>query len=816
MATGGALLFLLSLANCGGSGGGGNNGGDNDGGEEPPVATSVTLRGVVYVQPLVSPLAQASCRFVDQQDGEQLAATTASSEGAFELSVPPDVQGFIQCQPPALPQLMLSTFVSTVGQSPGSTIPNEDVTTATTLIVDILSTTAPEDPQARKEELLAELAMAESPLVTLVEAATLLYERLLAAQLDTEASFAGAGESGEGDGGGDGGGDGADDGGAEGEAGDGGEFSPIPNAVCEFTLDREGMVGAHTALADLFADGRVDLADLQPIANLIHTTLNGERRRAISSAFAAVFPAGLGQPLQTIADGEGRYFLPLPPGVPGIIRCHPPEQANLMLTTCVRARAIDEVLRDENVTPRTTVVCDLVTDAQQASAEIDREVIKMDLLSRLGSLRILLSEDRNGNGIRDDGEVDEDNNGEFNTIARVTSDAPILEEDRDLVLLASVAITIFDTMRIERADLSAEQTFAEAREDFFTDGDFSEPLAPIAQGVDNAFMDAANQDVLGTDDVVRDVVRAATTGTLRGTVSDENGAPLAGAEVVATQNGNEVGNTTTAEDGTFSIRNIPVGETTITASLGSFESRVTTQVVAIVTIDIELSPFPQIDVDPDILMFGDVRVGETSRLPITIVNTGTAPLMVNEIEPPGTQFLLSPEPDLPVSVESGGELILDLLYRPTTAGAAFGLLRVSSNAVNAPEILIDLRGMGVPVPVPQLEVTPTMLGFGEVVVGQRRTRSLTVRNVGTADLNLTVDLDNPDAFSLPGLPALPITVEPGDMVTIDVTFEPPTDVALSGTLLLHSNAANTPATVTLRGTGIPASGSTGSTGETSQ
>jgi hypothetical protein len=239
--------------------------------------------------------------------------------------------------------------------------------------------------------------------------------------------------------------------------------------------------------------------------------------------------------------------------------------------------------------------------------------------------------------------------------------------------------------------------------------------------------------------------------------------------------------------------------------------------VAIVTIDIELSPFPQIAVDPAILMFGDVLVGASQTLEVNITNTGTAPLTLDmaDVTPAAaTAFTVQGVSELPVTIEPGMMLPLPLqvTFAPTTAGALMGTLHLRSNA---PEATVALRGIGVPIPVPLLEITPATLDFGEVVVGEEPTQTLTVRNSGTADLHLSaVALDNMAAFSLSGLPVLPTTVSPGGTVTIDVTFKPPTDDTLTGTLLLHSNVVNTPSPVTLRGTGIPETGSTGSTGGT--
>jgi uncharacterized membrane protein len=709
---------------------------------------------------------------------------------------------------------MLSTFVSTAEQSPGSTIPAEDVTAATTLIVEMLAATAPEDPQARKAQLLSDLATGEPRLTTLVDATTILYERLLADQVDTgfagDSSDAGGAESDAG------GADSADGGGAEGEAGDGGEFSPIPDAVCEFTLDQDGMIGAHTALADLLADGKVDNAALQSIAGQVHAVIDAKRRQAITAAFAELFPTGLGAPLRTIAEGgssatPGRYFLPLPVGVPGVIRCYPPEQPNLVLTTCVKARTTNEILTNQDVTPRTTVVCDLVTDAQRAQVDVGREETKTDLLSRLDTVQILLSEDRNGNGMQDAGEVDKDGDGVLNTVTRVTAEAPLSEGNRDLALLVSMATTIFDTMRIEKTRLPADQTFAEARKDFFTTGSFRASLEPLTPGVEDALLSPSNQAILGTDDVVR----AATLGTLRGTVTDERGTPLAGVQVVVSQGGEEVvveGNpATTAADGTFRIGNIPVGETTVTAGLDGFEGvSVTTSVVAIVTVTIILSPVPQIDADPLTLPFGDVMVGEHLDLPVTVRNTGTATLTLNalELETSGTpDFSLVQPPALPATVASGAVVTLTVRYEPSAVGPRRGAVHIISDAANASEITVAFSGTGAPQPAPRIDVKNAVLAFGEVEVGtEPSVKTVTISNTGTAILTLTdlgVSTSGTAQFSLGKAPTLPVNVMPGSAVTVEIAYLPAAAGVAMGTLRINSNAVNAPqVTVPLSGTGV--------------
>ena len=144
-------------------------------------------------------------------------------------------------------------------------------------------------------------------------------------------------------GGGDGpGGDGT---GASGDAGDGAVGSPIANARCEFIIGnslREGKVLYGAALADLLAYGQVKRPDLQPIAELVNAALANHTPEQITKAFGNIFPEGIGKPISAVTNEKGSYFLPIPPNVPGLVRCIPPDQENLVLGTYIKGLEVGE------------------------------------------------------------------------------------------------------------------------------------------------------------------------------------------------------------------------------------------------------------------------------------------------------------------------------------------------------------------------------------------------------------------------------------------------------------------------------------------
>ncbi len=339
----GCFVLIMNLAGCGGGGGG-----TSEGTPPPPTPRSTAVvTGTSHAGTPARPLAHAPCRFVDQQNDLVLARTTTDRVGVLELDIPVEQQGFMLCHPPGIPNLALSAFISTLGQKAGGRLTNENVTPASAVIADVIRANNPADLQARKEALQAALARGEEDITALVEAATLAYQTLLDAEIESDADF--SGDSADSDDSGDSGGS-ADGGGAEGEAGDGGEFSPLPGALCTFSLDVAGLVRANTIMADLYADGQIDRLDLQAVADPINNAIDAERRRAITRAFTALFPDGIGPFVATVADGPdsptpGRYFLPIPAGVPGVVTCTPADLDNLVLYTCVRARALNRSAR---------------------------------------------------------------------------------------------------------------------------------------------------------------------------------------------------------------------------------------------------------------------------------------------------------------------------------------------------------------------------------------------------------------------------------------------------------------------------------------
>lgn len=106
---------------------------------------------------------------------------------------------------------------------------------------------------------------------------------------------------------------------------------------------------------------------------------------------------------------------------------------------------------------------------------------------------------------------------------------------------------------------------------------------------------------------------------------------------------------------------------------------------------------------------------------------------------------------------------------------------------------------------PNIEVTPASLDFGSVNVNATLDRTLTVRNTGTAALNITGITSNNARFSVTS--ATSFTVAPGGQQIVTVRFAPTAAGVQTGTLTVASNDPAKPSvTVSLNGTGATQGG----------
>lgn len=104
---------------------------------------------------------------------------------------------------------------------------------------------------------------------------------------------------------------------------------------------------------------------------------------------------------------------------------------------------------------------------------------------------------------------------------------------------------------------------------------------------------------------------------------------------------------------------------------------------------------------------------------------------------------------------------------------------------------------------PQLSVTPSSAKFGDVPVGVPSTQTFRLTNGGTGPLSITQVNVSGSGFSAGSL-SLPISLGAGQSSIFNVQFAPTATGAVTGSVSVVSKGGNSPAAITLSGTGVAA------------
>jgi hypothetical protein len=204
------------------------------------------------------------------------------------------------------------------------------------------------------------------------------------------------------------------------------------------------------------------------------------------------------------------------------------------------------------------------------------------------------------------------------------------------------------------------------------------------------------------------------------------------------------------------------------------------------------------------LAFGSVNVGSTSAAQTaTLANSGTAPLSIATLVTGSTEFAISGGSCVAGgTVAAGASCSINLSFTPSSAGARSATLTATHNAGSSST---SLSGTGVALS-PVIGVSPTSLSFSQTVNTASSAQTVTVSNSGSAPLLLS-------ALSLSGAQAAEFSlasgttcvaggsIAAGASCSVKLTFTPAASGMRSASLAITHNAAGSPSSVTLNGSG---------------
>jgi HYDIN/CFA65/VesB-like, Ig-like domain/Abnormal spindle-like microcephaly-assoc'd, ASPM-SPD-2-Hydin/Cep192 domain 4 len=201
--------------------------------------------------------------------------------------------------------------------------------------------------------------------------------------------------------------------------------------------------------------------------------------------------------------------------------------------------------------------------------------------------------------------------------------------------------------------------------------------------------------------------------------------------------------------------------------------------------------------NPANIAFGAVLDGASASVPVTLTNTGTAAVSITAHSITGTGFTLTGW-TAPASLTAGQTTSFTVTFAPTTAGNKSGSVSITSNAPGSP-LVINLSGSETATQA-TMTTNPSPVVFGNLNVGSNSTQTVTLTNTGNAALNISAATISGSGYTM-SLTA-PKTINTGANAQFTVKFAPTTSGSSAGSIQITSNAAGSPATISLSGTGV--------------
>lgn len=215
---------------------------------------------------------------------------------------------------------------------------------------------------------------------------------------------------------------------------------------------------------------------------------------------------------------------------------------------------------------------------------------------------------------------------------------------------------------------------------------------------------------------------------------------------------------------------------------------------------------PELTAQPSPVVLPASDVGQTVTTTVDLTHTGPAdsgPLEIASLSldgPDADQFGLV-GPSLPLVLQPGDSVPVDVSLTRTTADALSASLVVDHDAPGAPTV-VPLSSFR-----PQLGASPNQISFPSTVTGNASTGQVTLTNEGDPGagpitvVESLISGSGSSSFGDSFTDGTPVVLEPGESTVVDVTFSPTVAGATTASLAFTHDGAGGTTAVTLSGTG---------------
>jgi outer membrane protein assembly factor BamB len=181
--------------------------------------------------------------------------------------------------------------------------------------------------------------------------------------------------------------------------------------------------------------------------------------------------------------------------------------------------------------------------------------------------------------------------------------------------------------------------------------------------------------------------------------------------------------------------------------------------------------------------FAPTLVGDDAFSSVEVTAAGAVTVLGIGIS--GDFAVSAAAPETPFQVAVGASFSIPVVFRPTIEGAVVGTLHITTDGGS---FAIPLSGVGRS-KVPKLAMSPEVLTFTPVVMGNVSTQTVTITNVSGTSMTLTGIVPPAPPFSLSGIDADAV-LDAGESVIATITYAPTMPGTSSGYLSVMAGDAN--------------------------
>ncbi len=211
---------------------------------------------------------------------------------------------------------------------------------------------------------------------------------------------------------------------------------------------------------------------------------------------------------------------------------------------------------------------------------------------------------------------------------------------------------------------------------------------------------------------------------------------------------------------------------------------------------------PDVSFSPSSLSFGNQNVNTTSSTQTVVLsNTGNAALSISGIAINGTNPAdFAQTNNCGTSLSAGANCTFNLSFTPTASGSRSASLAVTDNASGSPQS-VALSGTGA---APAVTLSSSSVSFSNQNVGTTSAaQTVKLSNSGNAGLTLTtIAISGANAGDFSQANNCGATLAAGADCNLNISFTPTAAGSRAATLDLTDNAAGSPQSITLAGTGV--------------